>query len=69
MLDAQWTSVSWENLEDILCYRGDEPNYRQVKTIEGGTRHSVASVCRAEAGQKTLETSFLGKLFGASLYQ
>ncbi|MFE2693615.1 dsDNA nuclease domain-containing protein [Streptomyces mirabilis] len=64
MLDGQWTSVSWEDLEDILCYRDAEPNYRQVKTIEeAGTRHSVASVCRPETAQKTAETSYLGKLF------
>ncbi|WP_086842957.1 dsDNA nuclease domain-containing protein [Streptomyces coeruleofuscus] len=64
MLDGQWTSVSWEDLEDILCYRDDAPNYRQVKTIEeAGTRHSVASVCRPETAQKTAETSYLGKLF------
>ncbi|MGP3636381.1 dsDNA nuclease domain-containing protein [Streptomyces sp. 24-1644] len=64
MLDGQWTSVSWEDLEDVLCFRAGEPNYRQVKTIEeAGIRHSVASVCKAETAQKTVETSYLGKLF------
>ncbi|MEV4033662.1 dsDNA nuclease domain-containing protein [Streptomyces umbrinus] len=64
MLDGQWTSVSWEDLEDTLCYRDDEPNYRQVKTIEeAGTRHSVASICRPETAQKMAKTSYLGKLF------
>ncbi|MFZ3572312.1 dsDNA nuclease domain-containing protein [Streptomyces sp. BH097] len=64
MLGGQWTSVSWEALEDILCHRDSAPNYRQVKTIEeAGIRHSVASVCKPESAQKTAETSYLGKLF------
>jgi hypothetical protein len=64
MLDGQWASVSWEDLEDILCYRDGAPNYRQVKTTEeAGNRPSVASVCRPETAQKTAETSYLGKLF------
>jgi hypothetical protein len=32
MLDGHWTEVSWEDLEDILCFRGTVPVYRQVKT-------------------------------------
>ncbi|UUS34034.1 DUF4297 domain-containing protein [Streptomyces changanensis] len=73
MLDGHWTAVSWEDLEDILCHRGTEPVYRQVKTIEGaGKRHSVADVCRPDPTKKlenrTPETSYLGKLFlGKSL--
>ncbi|MGJ5797480.1 dsDNA nuclease domain-containing protein [Streptomyces griseorubiginosus] len=64
MLDGCWTAVSWEDLEDILCHRGDAPVYRQVKTIEeAGVRHSVASVCRPESPKKSVDTSYLGKLF------
>lgn len=63
MLDGQWTAVSWEDLEDILCHRDDAPVYRQVKTIEeAGVRHSVASICRPEP-KKLADTSYLGKLF------
>ncbi|OKJ10611.1 hypothetical protein AMK21_30555 [Streptomyces sp. CB00316] len=68
MLDGHWTEVSWEDLEDILCLRGDVPFYRQVKTVEGpGKRHSIADVCRPdmskEKANRTAESSYLGKLF------
>ncbi|MEV5062255.1 dsDNA nuclease domain-containing protein [Streptomyces sp. N1] len=68
MLDGLWTAVSWEDLEDILCHRGDAPAYRQVKTVEGADkRHSIADVCRADQTKKpenrTASTSYLGKLF------
>ncbi|MFF1594700.1 dsDNA nuclease domain-containing protein [Streptomyces sp. NPDC058286] len=68
MLDGLWTSVSWEDEEDILCHRGDAPAYRQVKTVEGANKgHSIADVCRADPSKKpenrTAATSYLGKLF------
>lgn len=64
MLEGAWTAVSWEDLEDILCHRGDVPVYRQVKTIEqAGKRHSVANVCAPEEAKKPASTSYLGKLF------
>ncbi|GGW13071.1 hypothetical protein GCM10018980_76390 [Streptomyces capoamus] len=68
MLDGHWTEVSWEDLEDILCFRGTVPVYRQVKTVEGpGKSHSVARVCQPDSTKKrenrTAETSYLGKLF------
>ncbi|MEV6595088.1 dsDNA nuclease domain-containing protein [Streptomyces acidicola] len=63
MLEGQWTAVSWEDLEDILCHRDGAPVYRQVKTIEEvGTRHSIANVCRPEE-KKAADSSYLGKLF------
>ncbi|MFJ8470240.1 hypothetical protein [Streptomyces swartbergensis] len=56
-------SVSWEDLEDIVCRNGDAPAYRQVKTIEeAGKRHSVANVCAPDIPKKP-ETCYLGKLF------
>ncbi|MGX1913659.1 dsDNA nuclease domain-containing protein [Streptomyces phaeochromogenes] len=68
MLDGRWTEVSWEDLEDILCLRGDAPAYRQVKTVEGSSKsHSIADVCRADQSRKpenrTAASSYLGKLF------
>ncbi|MET9466554.1 dsDNA nuclease domain-containing protein [Streptomyces sp. NPDC006544] len=68
MFDGHWTEVSWEDLEDILCYRGTVPVYRQVKTVEGpGKSHSVARVCQPDSAKsrenRTPETSYLGKLF------
>ncbi|MFF0114410.1 dsDNA nuclease domain-containing protein [Streptomyces prasinus] len=63
MLEGQWTAVSWEDLEDILCHQDGAPVYRQVKTIEeAGTRHSIANICRPEE-KKTADSSYLGKLF------
>ncbi|MDQ0305818.1 hypothetical protein J2S46_000374 [Kitasatospora herbaricolor] len=63
MHEGMWTQVSWEDLEDIVCTKGEAPVYRQVKTIEeAGKRHSVADVCRADIPKKP-ESSYLGKLF------
>ncbi|MFE2296403.1 dsDNA nuclease domain-containing protein [Streptomyces sp. NPDC059452] len=68
MLGGHWTEVSWEDLEDILCYKADAPSYRQVKTVEGAKRHSIADICKPDAAKKaenrTAATSYLGKLFG-----
>ncbi|MFE5030042.1 dsDNA nuclease domain-containing protein [Streptomyces sp. NPDC056656] len=68
MLAGHWTEVSWEDLEDIVCRRGDVPVYRQVKTVEGANkRHSIADVVRPDQAKKdekrTADTSYLGKLF------
>ncbi|WP_420082818.1 dsDNA nuclease domain-containing protein (plasmid) [Streptomyces sp. JL4002] len=68
MLDGRWTEVSWEDLEDILCFQGTVPVYRQVKTVEGpGKSHSIARVCQPDSAKsrenRTAETSYLGKLF------
>ncbi|WP_181138700.1 dsDNA nuclease domain-containing protein [Streptomyces sp. Ru73] len=68
MLDGHWTEVSWEDLEDVLCYTADAPSYRQVKTVEGAKRHSIADICKPDPAKKTenrtAATSYLGKLFG-----
>jgi hypothetical protein len=50
MLDGQWTSVSWEDLEDILCYRDGAPNYRQVKTIPAQRGQRLQAGNSAEDG-------------------
>lgn len=67
-----YSKVSFEDVEDIVCFgiAGDCVIYRQVKTIEGGGRQSTATVTRPDKpnkdGQpKRVETSILGKLFGA----
>lgn len=62
MLSGMWTAVGWESLEDILCFNHDAPVYRQVKTIEGSSRHSIAQICHPEV-QKSAASSILGKLF------
>ncbi|WP_083418634.1 dsDNA nuclease domain-containing protein [Pseudofrankia sp. BMG5.36] len=54
--------VSFEALDDIVCVSGDHAVYRQVKTKEDSTRHSVATVCQPEIKDRA-DTSILGRLF------
>jgi hypothetical protein len=57
-----YDSVGFEDLDDIVCTAGAGTTYRQVKTKEDATRHSIASVCRPELRDR-VETSVLGRLF------
>jgi hypothetical protein len=66
MHEGAFDEVSFEDLDDIVCAVNGHAIYRQVKTKEDGTRHSVATVCRPEIkGQ--VETSILGRLFSGKL--
>lgn len=55
-------AVGFEDLDDIVCAVNGHSTYRQVKTKEDGTRHSVATMCRPEIKDR-IETSSLGRLF------
>ncbi|MFO6453395.1 MULTISPECIES: dsDNA nuclease domain-containing protein [unclassified Aeromicrobium] len=65
-LGTLYSKVSFEDAEDIVCVSlaGDCVIYRQVKTIEGGGRHSAATITSPDKKAK-IETSILGKLFTA----
>lgn len=54
--------VGFEDLEDIVRVEASGTVYRQVKTSEGGIRHSVSTICRPEKKDK-VGTSILGRLF------
>lgn len=54
--------VGFEDLDDIMCLLHGNPTYRQVKTKEDGTRHSLATICAPEKRDQ-FETSILGRLF------
>jgi len=62
MHEGAFDAVSFEDLDDIVCAVNGHATYRQVKTKEDGTRHSVATVCRPEIKDR-VETSILGRLF------
>jgi len=62
MHDGLYDSVGFEGLDDIVCVSGQHATFRQVKTQEDGSRHSIASVCRPEIKDR-VETSVLGRLF------
>jgi hypothetical protein len=57
-----YDSVGFEDLDDIVCTARDGTTYRQVKTKEDATRHTIATVCRPELKDR-VETSILGRLF------
>lgn len=63
-LGSLFSEVRFEDADDIVCtgINDDFVVYRQVKTIEGGGRHSLASVSAPERAQR-IETSILGRLF------
>jgi hypothetical protein len=54
--------VRFEDDDDIVCVSGGHSTFRQVKTKEDTTRHSVATVCRPEIKDQP-ESSILGRLF------
>jgi hypothetical protein len=54
--------VGFEELDDIVCVSAGHATYRQVKTKENASRHSIATVCRPEIKDR-VETSILGRLF------
>lgn len=62
LCDGVYDSVSFEDLDDIVCMSAGHATYRQVKTKEGSSRHSVATVCQPEIRDRG-ETSILGRLF------
>lgn len=62
MHDGAYDSVGFEDLDDIVCQSGGHATFRQVKTQEDGSRHSIASVCRPEIKDRA-ETSIIGRLF------
>jgi hypothetical protein len=62
LYDGAYESVGFEDLDDIVCTSAGHATYRQVKTKEDSTRHSIATVCRPEIKNR-VETSILGRLF------
>jgi hypothetical protein len=62
MHDGKFEEVGFEDLDDIVCVLGPNVTYRQVKTIEDGSRHSIYTVCNPKIKGKP-ETSILGRLF------
>lgn len=62
MHEGSFDEVGFEDLDDIICTVDGNTTYRQVKTKEDGTRHSIATICTPEKKGKP-ETSILGRLF------
>ena len=62
MHQGSYDEIGFEDLDDIICTLADNTVYRQVKTKEDGTRHSIATVCAPERKLRP-ETSILGRLF------
>lgn len=59
---GHFDEVGFEDLDDIICIAGSHTKYRQVKTKEDGTRHSISTICTPEIKGKP-ETSIIGRLF------
>lgn len=62
LFNGIYDQVGFEDLDDIVCVADGQVTYRQVKTKEDATRHSVATVCRPKI-KDHVETSILGRLF------
>jgi hypothetical protein len=66
MHDGNFSEVGFEDLDDIVCMLQRDAIYRQVKTKEDATRHSISTICAAEKSGKP-ETSILGRLFSGKI--
>lgn len=62
MHEGSFEEVGFEDIDDIICTIGGHTTYRQVKTKEDGTRHSISTICMPEKKQQP-QTSILGRLF------